>query len=109
MRTRPLERPVAPAPTKRRSSTTGRSPRSESWKARTAPRAPPPRRLGWARGELERKIPGERVLPAADLAVRAGGRRITDDNGAVVSGHGVDEPLAGADAVGAHPEGGRAG
>src|SRR3990170_4707048 len=42
MRTRPLERPVAPDATARRSTTTGVRPRRVSWNARLAPWMPPP-------------------------------------------------------------------
>src|SRR3954464_3238158 len=42
MRTRPLERPVAPAPDTDRSTTTTRAPREARWKARLAPCTPAP-------------------------------------------------------------------
>src|SRR5512138_23106 len=42
MRTRPLERPVAPAATKRFSRIITLTPRSERWKARLAPCTPAP-------------------------------------------------------------------
>src|SRR3954471_17826252 len=42
MRTRPLERPVAPAPDTDRSTTTTRAPREARWKARLAPWTPAP-------------------------------------------------------------------
>src|SRR3989338_6699820 len=42
MRTRPLERPVAPDATARRSTTTGVRPRRVSWNASLAPWMPPP-------------------------------------------------------------------